>query len=237
MKLYYIEDKHKVDNTKIFLPVYDSDDCLDTEYNKYIKLRVFTENQLFGSDVLEKYDENIPLRNYRKIGRVFSIYSIDTTELPENFTVETYNFYHMLQVTNNENNWEKCYEYKSYNTDYKNLNWKLDKHICVNIKNFNAGLNLPNDPNEYIKKLIDIICGGDHPDRLVRLNYLSKEWNDSTESAKELYDILFDFTYGDHYDINSEGYYYYRAMAYLRNTYNVDPEYNKRSEQTESIDL
>lgn len=231
MILYYLVDKEISDNNKIFLPLYDSYDCLDTELNKHIKLRLFTENQLFGSNVLEKYDENLPLKKHRKIGRVFSIYSIDTAKVPEIFTIVTHKFYHMLQVSNNENSWEKCYDDKYYNIDYKNLDWKFEKNICVNIKKFNAELNLPNDPNGYIKIITNIICEGDHPDRLVRLNSLPKESIVDFESAKELYDILFDFTYGEWYDMNSEGYYYYKAMEFLRDTYNVDPEYKMRCEQ------
>jgi len=32
--------------------------------------------------------------------------------------------------------------------------------------------------------------------------------------AKELYEILYEFSFGDYYDINSERYNYYNAMAF-----------------------
>lgn len=170
------------------------------------------------------------MRNYQKIGRVFSIYSIDTENLPENFSVEKYSFYYKLSVKNLETDWFNHDDTYSYNINYHKLNWQLVEHICVDTLAFKNSLNLIDNLEGDIKLLINIICGGDAPDRLMRLNILQKAWSNDTESAKELYEILFDFTYGDYYDMNAEGYYYYRAMAFLRDTYNVDPEYNKKYE-------
>lgn len=225
MKLFYVVDKWRADNTVSFLPDYDSYDCLDLEYTKFINLRLFTEYQLFGFNISEKYDENISLQDNKKKGRVLSIYSIDTSELPNIFILVEHKFYYMLQVQNNENSWEKYNEDNSYNINYKNLNWKLNGHICVNLENLNLGLNLPDNSEGDIKNLFKIILHGDHPDRLIRLNYLSKIWDNDIESAKELYEILYDFTCGDYYDFCADSSYYYRAMKFLRDTYDVDPNY------------
>lgn len=234
MKLYYLEDKWRVNTTNIFLPLYDSIDCLDTEYIPNVTLRVFTENQLFGTELLENYDDSKQIHDYRYIGRVISIHYIETNDLPENFNIEQKQFCCMVLTPNSADSWEKINEYQSSNLKFKNLNWKLHSHIVLNTKKLKASLtNFPNDPHGDLNKLIDIICSGDHPDRLIRLNNLQKMWNNNTESARELYDILCDFTFGDYYDINAEGYAYYREMRYLRDMYNVDPERSKHDQPIE----
>lgn len=234
MKLYYVVDKWKVDNTNVIVPFYYVGDCNDTEFYEYIKLDVFTEDQLFEKHVLENYDKNISIREHRHLGRIFSIYSIDTDDLPENFSIETCKFYHKLSIKNTETSWTNYNTTYSYNSNYYKLNWQLVEHICVNTTKLKASLtNFPDDPYGDLNKLINIICGGDNPDRLVRLNTLQKMWNNDTESARELYDILCDFTFGDYYDINAEGYAYYREMRYLRDIYNVDPERSKHDKPIE----
>jgi hypothetical protein len=234
MRLYYLVDKWRVDKTGIIIQSVYRGDCEDLEYMPNVELRVFTEDQLFEENLLEKYDKLKQLHEYLKnYGRVFSIYSIETEGLPENFMIEQKRFYHILSTPNTKNNWVNIDDYNSYNSDFQNLNWKLERHVRVDTKKLKESFtNFPNDPHGDLKKLIDIICGGDHPDRLVRLNYLQKSWisESDTESARELCDILFDFTFGDYYDINAEGYAYYREMRYLRDRYNVYPERSKHDE-------
>jgi hypothetical protein len=230
MKLYYVIDKWKVDKTDIIIPFYYIGDCSDTEYYEHIELNVFTEDQLFEKDLLEKYDEKITTGKHK--GRIFSIYSIDTENIPENFVVEKCIFYYKLSVKNLETDWIEHNEIYSYNSNYHSLKWQLEQHIHLNTDVFKKSLEFIDNPERDIKLLINIICGGDDPDRLVRLNILQKSRNENKnfESAKELYKILFDFTFGDYYDMNAEGYAYYRAMRYLRDVYNVDPERSKHDE-------
>lgn len=57
--------------------------------------------------------------------------------------------------------------------------------------------------------------------------------NGMNENVKELYDILHDSTYNNYYyDINCEGYLYYKAMEYLRDNFEsmaeIKNNYNKK---------
>lgn len=234
MKLYYLIDKWSVDHNKTLAPIYYSGDCDDFDCHSEIKLNVFTEENLFDQNVTSEYEECIDYRKIRNT-RVISMYSIETSELPQSISVDSKEFYYTLSVQNTKESWKKVFEGKInchnyYNLDYHILNWKFEKNVVLNTKKFFDQLCLPNDSSNDIKKLTNIIVGGDHPDRLVRLNCINNKFSDENlnltlNSAKELYDILYDFTFGDYYDINSDGTCYYRAMEFLRNNYNTDPNH------------
>lgn len=222
MKLYFLNDKWKVDNNdNIIVPIFEKDK--DTNCNS---INLFN-NILFDDDVLEEYDEKV---NENIISnRIFYLFSIEVDNLDSKLLLENNDYYYTLKLLNKNINivdYKKNYFYAS---DFQKLNWKMEKIICLNKNNFTSKfiINNQNDTENNIEELINIIIQGDSAERVVRLNNIIKDFNaNMNKCAKELYEILYDFSCGDYYDINSEGVAYYNVMAFLRNKYNVDPQYN-----------
>jgi hypothetical protein len=231
MKLYYIIEKCHTDKFGIMVPLFYTSDVKDTEFNETISLNLFYQFDTFDENVLEEYNEKKSLNDYFRFDiRVFSMYSIETENLAKKFTLTKENEYKYKLTMLNENvNWVEHIENHSYASDFQNLDWKLEKVMCVNKNKFKSKFkfNETNDNEIHdIEKLIDIIVSGDSPERLLRLNNIVNDFNcDTQKCAKELYEILYDFTYGDYFDINAEGSYYYAAMAFLRKRFNTDPNY------------
>lgn len=221
MKLYYLT-KEKNDNY-IYIG--------NTEHQEHFQLYLFNELQLFGNDVMETYDENIPdVKYWIKDKRIFSIYSLEIDNLPTNYKLTNSNFYHVLEDLNkkyvNDGDNEDIELYKQ---TLRSLNLKFEKKICIDrnkiILKFNFSLMDELIANK-IKNLIKIILTGDSPINCLRLYNIANVFNVSPQFAtKEIYDILYSFTLGDYYDLNAEGPMYYDAMKILREKYYTDPRY------------
>lgn len=135
------------------------------------------------------------------------------------------NYYHKIEILNNPSEWKKINIEYSYNKNFSELNWNLEGHFCINKEHFLSKFQFDTEKKD-IERLIKIILLGDYPERILRLNNILDDFNKNLQNcAKELYDILYEFTYGDWYDFNSEGTCYYNAMKFLRDKFNVNPEY------------
>jgi hypothetical protein len=107
-----------------------------------------------------------------------------------------------------------------YSSDFQKLDWKLENVLCLNKNKFESKFifNNENDTeNHDIKKIIKVIIWGDYAERLLRLNNIFNDFNiDMKKCAKELYEILYEFSFSDYSDISNNGTNYYNAMAFLR---------------------
>jgi len=222
MKLYYIIDKFIVDkNDGIIVPIVEK----DTIHEEYNSINLF--DKLFDENILEVFDEKTDYRRLRNI-RIFYLYSIETDNLTLDFSLVNYKYILKLLHEN-----IILIEYKEnylYSSDFQKLDWKLENVLCVNKNKFESKFifNNENDTeNHDIKKIIKVIICGDSAERLLRLNNILNDFNnDMKKCAKELYEILYEFSFSDYYDINFEGTNYYSAMAFLREKYNTDPLYS-----------
>jgi len=214
MKLYYIIDKWIVDKNGIIAPILEKD-----VFNiNYDSLNLFNENivKYFINDKHNIHDETkISEYDYR----MCLLYSIETDNLKFNYSLSNNGYMYTLKQLNELN----LVDYKDiyvYNFNFKNLDWKLEKKLYININNFKL---LFITENNNIQKLVSVIIQGDSPERLVRLKAIENNFNQNMQyCAKELYSILYDFSYGNYYNMNADGNNYYNAMEYLRNKYNLD---------------
>jgi hypothetical protein len=224
MKLYYIIDKLSVDkNDSIIVPIVEK----DTIYEKYNSINLF--DKLFDENILEDFDEKKSLNDYHKLGiRLFYAYSIETDNLDLDFSLVNYNYKYTLKLLHENIILIEYKENYLYSSDFQKLDWKLENILCVNKNKFESKFifNNDNDTKNNIKKLIEVIICGDSAERLLRLNNILNDFNnDMKKCSKELYEILYEFSFGNYYDINSNGTNYYNAMAFLREKYNTDPLY------------
>lgn len=121
-------------------------------------------------------------------------------------------------------------DFISYDDEKKTLQFTFQKKINTNIKLIRENLSSVID-NEMIVTFTGYMCGS--PSTVFRMEniYYKILNNGLNNNAKELYDIIHDYTYSDWYDINCEGYLYYNIMAYLRNNFesmkNIKDAYDK----------
>ena len=226
MKLYYIIDKWRVDkNNGIIVPILEKDNI----YSSYNSINLY--DKLFDENILEIYYQDKPLNDYRILDiRVFSIYSVETDILDSNFSLFNDRYKYILNLLNENIIFINYKENYLYSQDFQILNWKFEQILCINKNKFKSNFlynNENNNENNDIKKLLEIIIDIDSPDRLLRLNNILNDFNNNIKNcAKELYEIFNEFSCTDYFDINSEGYFYYNAINFLKDKYNVDEEYS-----------
>ena len=174
-------------------------------------------------DVMETFDENIPEPKYWKQNkRVFSIHSLEIDNLPTNYKLSNLNFHYALYDT--ENNCCDEEDFELYKQTLQSLDLKFEKKICIDKSKILSKFNLL--PDDDLNKLFKMILTGDSPINCLRLYNVANIFNTSPHLvAKEIYDILFSFTYGYYFDFNADSEIYYRTMKFLRDNYHTDPKY------------
>lgn len=218
MKLYYLVEKINADkNNDIIVPILEKD-RYDKDYNS-----IYLFDSYFNNNVIENYNNEKSLNQHFNLGlRVFNLYSIETENLHKNISLINDQIgLHKLHLDN-----PTFIDYKEnyqYVLEFQNLDWIFEKILCLNKINFLSTFIFTPDndtKNKDIEMLLDIIIKGDSVDRLLRLNKIVNDFNNKPEKcAKELYEILYDFSLGDYFDINSEIHSYYNAMEFLKNLF------------------
>lgn len=218
-KLYYITNYNK--KRKILAPLQHSCDDDDDIYT----LALIKENFL-QTDIFEDTSGNVN-RNLRNM----IIYSIEN--IPEDFIKIEHDEYFII----NSKNPDITYYNDDYTYDKKlnDLPFTIEKRIICSYKKLFSKFifNEHNDNDDCAKIMIETITQGLDPLLIIRLLSLVNDFNNIAEPydkktydcIEKMYILFYDFTYTDYYDINSEGFYYYRIMEYYRNNFNNGNDY------------
>jgi hypothetical protein len=204
----------------------------ETIVDNCVKLILFKKDKLFDENIISKIDENEAVNMVNKFGsNMYRLFEIDLDSIDKTkFDIKEDEFKIELSCKQPINKLEFVLMYDSCYTieTFSNLNWI---NLGPIIKNTKQKIYFPNyDNNGYndFNTVFNMILNGSEPQLVLRaLNLKDKiESNNLNQSdAKEIYDLFYDFSFSDWFDINSEGYPYYECMKYLRDTYNVDPNY------------